>query len=69
MQELVDTVPVVRLIAAACLMLRRQRTDVPPDAELSPTGEEVAQFVLRLDVRGVRELRRIALGMEGGTVH
>jgi hypothetical protein len=45
-------------------MMRRQRTDLPPDAEFSPTKEEIAQFMDRLDVRGLRFLRQIALGLE-----
>jgi hypothetical protein len=70
-QEILDTVPLVRIFAAGCLMLQWQRIDLPLDAELSPTNEEVVQFIERLDVRGLRTLRRIALGMamQGGTVH
>jgi hypothetical protein len=69
MQEIFETVPVVQMFAAAGLMWWRQRTDLPPGAVLSPTVEEIAQFVEGLDLRGARELRRIALAMEGGTVH
>jgi hypothetical protein len=68
-QEILDTLPVIRVFAAACLMLRRQRTDHSPDAELSPTQEEVAQFIERLDLRGLRKLRWIALKLEDETVH
>jgi hypothetical protein len=68
-QEILDTVPVIRVFAAACLMLRQQRTDQPPDAELLPTQEEVAQFIERLDVRGLRKLRWIAQELEDETVH
>jgi hypothetical protein len=68
-REIAGSVPVVRLFVAACMMMRRQRTDLPADAAIEPSKDDVIEFIERLDVRGLRELRRVARKLEGGAVH
>jgi len=66
--EILDTIPMDRLFATACLMLRGQRQDVPA-ADMPhevDDVEEVGAFIESLDLPGLERLRRLAVEIEGG---
>jgi hypothetical protein len=44
-RELFDTVPVERIVAAAGYMMRWRRTDLPPDAAIEPTRDDLIDFI------------------------
>jgi hypothetical protein len=64
-EEILRTVEMPRLIAAAAVMLRVQRGGEV--AELS--ADELAKFVEGLDVLGLETLRAVAVKLEGGMEH
>jgi len=64
-QEIFDSLPPPHIYSAADLIMRRQRGDEP--IELS--REAIIRFIESLDVRGLRELRRVAKGLERYTAH
>ena len=63
-REIFDRLPVPYIYSAAGLMMRRRRTDLPDDAAMDLTRKEVVEFIESLDVHGLRELRRVAKGLE-----
>jgi hypothetical protein len=64
-REITDSLSEVQIVSAAGFMMRRPRTDLPDDdAPLKLGIEDVKEFIERLDVRGLRELLRVAKGLE-----
>jgi hypothetical protein len=59
-QEIFDSLPAPHIYSAAGIMMRRQHNDEP--MELS--REAVIRFIESLDLPGLRELRRVAKGLE-----
>ena len=55
-----------QIFSAAGLMMRRQHTELP-DVDLNKKA--VIRFIESLDVRGLRELRHVAKGLERYTAH
>ena len=65
--EILDTIPMDRLFAAACLMRRCQRQDLPAAMPLEVDAvEDVGAFIESFDLPGLERLRRLALEIEGG---
>ena len=64
-KEIFDSLPPPHIYSAAGLMMGRQRGDEP--IELGK--EAVIRFIESLDVRGLREPRRVAKGLERYTAH
>jgi hypothetical protein len=62
-REIFDSLPAAQIFSAAGLMMRRQHTD-PDDAPIDLNRKAVIRFIERLDVRGLRELRRVAKWLE-----
>ena len=60
-REIFDSLPAAQIFSAAGLMMRRQHTELP-DVDLNKKA--VIRFIESLDVRGLRELRHVAKGLE-----
>ena len=64
-KEIFDSLPPPHICSAAGLMMGRQHGNEP--IELS--REAIIRFIESLDLRGLRELRRVAKGLERYTAH
>jgi hypothetical protein len=69
LREIIDSLPPARIFVAAGLMMRLRRADLPPNAEIPASDEEVISFIEQLDLRGLRQLRRVAQELEDRTLH
>jgi len=63
-REIFDSLPAAQIFSAAGLMMRRQRTQLP-----DLNRKAIIRFIESLDVPGLRELRRVAKGLERYTAH
>jgi hypothetical protein len=50
-------------------MMRLRRADLPANAEIPASNEEVISFIQQLDLRGLQQLRRVAQELEDRTLH
>ena len=64
-KEIFDSLPPPHIYSAAGLMMGRQHGNEP----IEPGREAVIRFIESLDVRGLRELRRVAKGLQRYTAH
>ena len=68
-REIFDSLPAAQIFSAAGLMMRRQDTELPDDAPIDLNKGAVKRIIESLDVDGLRELRRVAKGLERYTAH
>ena len=68
-RELFDSLPAAQIFSAAGLMMQRQHTQLPDNAPIDLNKKAVIRFIESLDVRGLRELRHVAKGLERYTAH
>ena len=70
-QEIFDSLPVTRIYGAAGLMMLRQRNHLPEQVALDLGIDDLKAFIASLDVHGLRQLRRVAKGLdlERDTLH
>jgi hypothetical protein len=70
-QEIFDSLPVTRIYGAAGLMMLRQRNHLPEEVPLDLGIDDLKAFIASLDVHGLRQLRRVAKGLdlERDTLH
>jgi len=70
-QEIFDSLPVTRIYGAAGLMMLRQRNHLPEQVALDLGIDDLKAFIASLDVDGLRQLRRVAKGLdlERNTLH
>ena len=68
-REIFDSLPAAQIYSAAGLMMRRQDTELPDDAPIDLNKGAVKRFIESLDVDGLRELRRVAKGLERYTAY
>jgi len=58
-----------QIFSAAGLMMRRLHAELPDNAPIDLNKKAVIRFIESLDVRGLRELRHVAKGLERYTAH
>jgi hypothetical protein len=64
-EEIVQSVPLERMMAAAALVMAHQRSV----ENLKSTKEEVLDWIAHQDADHLLKLRKIAEGLEGGALH
>jgi hypothetical protein len=67
-KDIVQSVPMERIIAAALLVMNHQRVrrGFPEDEVFSPTTDEIANWLEQLDADRLLILRDLAESLEGG---
>jgi hypothetical protein len=68
-REIFDSLPPAQIFSAAGLMMQRQHTQLPDNAPIDLNRKAIIKFIESLDGRGLRELRRVAKGLERYTAH
>jgi hypothetical protein len=67
-QALMDMFPIEQVFAAAVHLMLMQIDTVTKDDRIEFTRDQIAEFVEKLDFKGLMQLKKIAENIEGGTL-